>query len=73
MKIFTYRYMWQLEGSDKINIKIVSDVPEGISVFEKQLLSLSGLLRAGKEYLHEYDCASIGKFESLYGGEDNEA
>lgn len=72
MKVFTYRYLWQLKDSSQVNFKIVSDVPEGLLNFEKQLLVLPGIVKCAKEYLHEYDCSLIGKFDSLLGGESNE-
>lgn len=73
MKVFTYRYLWQIDGSDKVNFKIVTDVTEGLLEFEKHLLLLPGVVKAAKEYIHEYDCTLIGKFESLLGGDKNEA
>lgn len=72
MKVICYRYMWQLKGSDQINFKIVTDVESGLKAFEQSLLALEGLERCAKEYLHEYDCSSIGKFESIFGGDKNE-
>lgn len=72
MKVFTYRYLWQVDGSSQVNFKIVSDVPDGLLSFEKQLLSLPDIVKCAKEYLHEYDCTLIGKFVSLLGGESDE-
>lgn len=72
MRVFTYRYLWQIKGSDKINFKIVSDVPEGLELFEKQLLCVPDISKAAKEYLHEYDVSLVGKFDTLFGGDNNE-
>lgn len=70
--VFTYRYMWQLKDSDKVNFKIVSDTSEGLKLFEDSLLKLDNLERAGKEYLHQYDCSLIGLFTTIFGGNKNE-
>lgn len=67
-KIYTYRYMWKYVDSDKINIKIVSDVLSGLEAFEKALLSselVPSVELLGREYLHEYDVSKIGVFETL--------
>lgn len=72
MKVFTYRYMWKLKDSASVNFKIVSDVESGLIEFEKALLSLENVEKVAKEYLHEYDCTLIGKFETLLGGDKNE-
>lgn len=66
MKIYCYRYMWLVEGSDSVNFKIVTDTVEGLQQFEQALLKVDGLKSAGKEYLHEYDCSAIGKFEKIF-------
>lgn len=73
MKVYTYRYLWKMKDSSQVNFKIVSDVKDGLKAFEDALFKLEGLEKASKEYLHEYDCALIGKFESIFGGEVNEA
>lgn len=73
MKVLTYRYLWTKKGSDKVNFKIVSDIEEGLKKFEEQLFLLADIEKCGREYLHEYDCEKIGKFETLLGGEENEA
>lgn len=71
-KVYSYRYMWMIEGSDKINFKIVTDTVKGLEDFENSLKSLKGLTKAGKEYLHEYDINFIGKFiDLLYKEESN--
>lgn len=72
MIVYTYRYVWKIEGSSTLNFKIVSDIDEGFKLFEKELLSLPGIERCAKEYLHEYDCTKIGKFDTLLGGDSNE-
>lgn len=69
MKVFSYRYMWQVFGSDSVCFKIVTDTEDGLSKFEESLLSLDGLEKAMKEYVNEYDCSLIGKIDILKGGE----
>lgn len=66
MKVYTYRYMWKFSNSSDVNFKIVTDVSDGLFAFEKAVLALEGLERFGKEYLHEYDCSLIGKFDSIF-------
>lgn len=63
--IYTYRYMWRLKDSDSVCVKIVSDVLQGLSEFENQLLALDGLESACKEYVHEYSCELLGKVDVL--------
>lgn len=72
MKIYGYRYMWLMEGSDSVNFKVVTDTVEGLQAFEQALLKLDGLKSAGKEYLHEYEVSSIGKFEKIFEKESEE-
>lgn len=66
MKICSYRYLWQIEGNESICFKIVTDTEEGLKQFETSLFALEGLIRASKEYLHEYDCTKCGVFEKIY-------
>lgn len=66
MHIFSRRYMWKLVSSDSISFKIVTDTLQGFEEFEKAVLALEGLESFGYEYLHEYDCAQIGIFNSLF-------
>lgn len=63
--VYCYRYMWQIEGSDTVNFKIVTDIKEGLVSFEENLKALSGIKNLAREYLHEYDCSLIGLFEPL--------
>lgn len=63
--VYTYRYMWQLKNSKGVNFKIVTDTIEGLSLFEKNLLALSGIVRASKEYISEIDVSKMGLFENL--------
>lgn len=70
MKIYTYRFMWRLSGSDNICFKIVTDTSEGLKQFEDSLLKLENIELAGKEYLHEYDCSKLGLFESIFKKEE---
>lgn len=70
MRVYTYRFMWLVEGHDQINFKIVSDTEKGLAEFESSLKSLPGIVKAGKEYLHEYDVARIGVFTDILFSED---
>lgn len=73
VRVYSYRYMWKLKDSDKVNFKIVTDVFEGISRFESELLKIEGLESCAREYLHEYDCSLIGVFEKIYDRGDKNA
>lgn len=66
MHIFTYRYMWRVEGSNQIQFKIVTDTANGLKQFEENLLKLPDLILAGKEYLHELDVSLISQVEQIY-------
>lgn len=63
--VYSYRYMWQIEGSDTVNFKIVTDTSDGLLSFEESLKVLPGVKNMAREYLHEYDCSLIGVFETL--------
>lgn len=63
--VYTYRYMWQVKGNKSVNFKIVTDTEEGLTLFEKNLLSLPDIDRASKEYLSQIDISKMGLFESL--------
>lgn len=65
--VYSYRYMWTVKSvPDKVQCKIVTDVDEGFSLFEKNLLtSVPDILNLGREYLCEYDFTKVGVFESL--------
>lgn len=65
MKIFTYRYVWRLKGSETLNFKIVTDTEKGLLEFEDKLFSIPEIESCGKEYLHEYEVSKIGVFVSL--------
>lgn len=68
MKIFTYRFMWKLKGSDLINFKVITDTSNGLASFEEALLKLQDLDSACKEYLSEIDVSLIGKVDTIFGG-----
>lgn len=75
--VFCYRYMWTKKNDngdmpEKVNVKFVTDVPEGLELFEKQVISSCGdtLLHFGREYVCEYAVSRIGIFEQLYNPED---
>lgn len=72
MKIYSYRYMWRLKGSDSINFKIVTDTLEGLKKFEDVVVKIPDLLTFGKEYLNEYDVSLVGCFTTIFGGDNNE-
>lgn len=67
--VYTYRYMWQVKGNKSVNFKIVTDTEEGLTLFEKNLLALSDIERASKEYLSQIDITKMGLFESLKNDE----
>lgn len=71
VRVFCYRYMWQVEGNESVNFKIVTDTSEGLSLFEDNLKKLDSVKNIAKEYLHEYDCSKIGLFEPVLGGDYN--
>lgn len=66
--VYTYRYMWKELDSSKICFKIVSDTDVGLKSFEESFLnSMKDKLDSfGREYLHQYDCSLIGRFDNLY-------
>lgn len=70
--IFTYRYLWKVNGNDSISVKIISDVKKGHEEFVAHLLGLENLESAGREYLHEYDVSLLAKFETLKENCSNE-
>lgn len=77
VRVFCYRYMWTKKDDngdtpEKVNVKFVTDVPEGLALFEKSVISSCGdtLLHFGREYVCEYDVSCIGFFEQLYNSED---
>lgn len=71
LHIYSYRYMWQLEGFDTIHFKVVTDTSKGLSEFEEALLKLPRLKSAAKEYIQEYDCSLVGTFTKLFEKEVN--
>lgn len=73
MNVFSYRYLWQIDGNENICFKIVTDTENGLKQFETSLLALEGLIRASKEYLHEYDCSKCGVFEKIYDKQVNDS
>lgn len=71
MKIYTYRYMWQVKANPTINFKVVTDTEKGLLSFEEALKKIDGLSLACKEYLNEYDIDKITRVEKLFSLEDN--
>lgn len=55
VSIVTRRYIFHLKSTDTYCVRVVSDVPEGLVAFEKQLLCDSDIDKASSEYLHEID------------------
>lgn len=70
MKLFTFRYMWRVEGDNHLQFKMVTDTASGLEQFEKSLLELPGLTLAGREYLNEFDVSRIAVLEKFYCKED---
>lgn len=73
VKVFCYRYMWQVDGNDSVNFKIVTDTADGLNLFESNLKKVDGIKNIAKEYLHEYDCSRIGVFETVLKEENSNA
>lgn len=65
MKVYCYRYMWTLKGSDKAYFKIFTDTEEGHELFKKGFNKVENLDKVGFEYVCEYDCSRLGVFEAL--------
>ena len=73
--LYTFKYLWTLSGEDnkgKVNFKVVTDTLSGLIEFEKEVLKMPNLERFGREYIQEYDCSRICKFDSIKGVEGNE-
>lgn len=70
--VYTYRYMWKDINTNNICFKIVSDTDEGLKRFEDSFVSSmkDSIESFGREYLHQYDCGLIGRFDNLYKKED---
>lgn len=70
MVVYCYRYMWTVGNSRNVNFRIVTDVPEGLSQFEKNLISqVPNLSTFGREYLCEYDSSKLVHVENLLNKE----
>lgn len=65
MHLITYSYFWQEIGSDKINLKIVTDTLEGHELFVSAIKDKYVLNRFGREYVHEFDVTLLSKFDNL--------
>lgn len=75
MKLFCYRYMWLVEGSENLNIKIVVDLMEGHEKFVENLKNIDGVISLVRVYQYEIDVDQIERFESIIEkkvGEENE-
>lgn len=66
MKLFCYRYMWLIEDSENLNIKILVDIDEGHQKFIDTLKALNGVRSLVRVYQYEIDSDKIESFESLY-------
>lgn len=65
-RVYSYRFMWRLKGSDNINFKIITDTKAGIADFEDKIKQLPELHSAAKEYINEYDIELICKADTFY-------
>lgn len=70
--LFTYRYMWTLKPDgdavvDKVNIKVVTDVIDGLLKFEDSVVAFYGdkLSVFCREYVCEYSVPLLGVVDSL--------
>lgn len=59
-KLYTYRYMWKLNGSDKIALKVITDTMEAHDGFKQKLIEADEVLSAACEYVSEIDIQFIG-------------
>ena len=70
--IKVFRYMWLVEGSENMCIKVISDVEEMHKKFIEALKADKRVIKAARVYLHEYDVAMIEFYEGLVDKEKEE-
>ncbi|UPW41075.1 hypothetical protein [Sigmofec virus UA08Rod_5614] len=63
MFVFTYRFMWREEECpDKVNFKIITDIPEHLNSFVEHICALPGITNFIAEYVCQVD---VGKISSV--------
>lgn len=63
--VFTYRYMWTVNGSKSVNFKIVTDTNEGLKLFESNLAKVPNIDKVSREYICEIDVSKMGIYENI--------
>lgn len=63
--LYTYEYMWKVNGSDQVNFKIVTDVKRGQDEFVDLLKHYDGIECASRTYLSEIDVSKYHVDELL--------
>lgn len=67
--IYVYRYMWLVDGSEKLNIKVVSGTVEEHELFINALKNEQSIVNACRVYLHEIDINLIEMYDSIVNKE----
>lgn len=70
--LYTYRYMWKTKDSDRVQFQYVTDTLERLQSYEENILSISDLESAGKEYISQIDVSQVAFFNKIFGGVKNE-
>lgn len=65
--IVTYRYVLRTKDMvpDRVGVKYISETAAGHDDFIKRILADENVISCLREYVSEYDCALIGKYESV--------
>lgn len=71
-RIYVYRYMWKMKDSDKIQLKVVSDVIKSHMQFRKALQEDENVVSAFCEYVSEYDPYFFAAGEVIKNEENNQ-
>lgn len=71
MKLITLRYMWKIEGSDKINFKMVCGPESEHEDFVNAVLALDGVCKFTSEYVNEIDLDKIDRVTIHLNKEEN--
>lgn len=64
-KIYTYRYIWLMKNSDKLNVRIISGIKEEHEQFVKVLLENDDVEKASRVYVCEYDIVKMDDYEPV--------
>lgn len=71
-KIYVYRYMWLFDGSENLNIKVLSGCLQEHEDFMKALKNDETVLKAVRVYLHEIDVNLIEFYDDIKKEKDGE-